>query len=197
MDLQKHLQTGWKTTMKFLGPVLLLTVAHLLVTLLSLGILAPVVSAGYVQSLLRSQREGRTPVVKDLFSEMSLFLPLFGLGVLAFLAVGIGFLLFIIPGIALSCLILFACFYLLPLMTDRRLDVREALTCSWRMATEKPVGDHVIILVVYVAILAIGNSLPFVILVAQPLATYIFLSVYEERIAGQKYFIEENTTKSV
>lgn len=184
MNLEIHLKRGWEMTMKFIGPVLLLTVVYFVVSICSLMILAPVVSAGYVQSLLRAMRDGRSPEVKDLFSEMSLFLPLFCFGLLLVVVISLGFLLLILPGIALSLLSVFACLYLIPLMTDRGLGLFDALKGSWKMATKEPIGDHIIIVVVYSGLLAIGNSLPFAILFAQPLATFIFLSVYEERVRG-------------
>lgn len=46
----------------------------------------------------------------------------------------------------------------------------------------KPVTDQAIITIVYIALLSIGGSIPFLILVAQPLAAFIALSVYEERL---------------
>ncbi len=42
MDFKKHLETGWQNTLKFIGPVILLTFIQVLVSIFSLGILAPV-----------------------------------------------------------------------------------------------------------------------------------------------------------
>lgn len=184
MDLKKHLETGWNTTLKFIGPVLLITFVQILVSVCSLLILAPVTTAGYFQSLLLAQREGRVPEVKDLFSQMSLFVPLLIFGILAFIALALGYLLLILPGIALSIFLVFSCLYLLPLMTDQNLDIVEALKESWDMAVKDPIADHIIIVLVYIAILSIGGSLPFVILLAQPLGTFILLSFYEDRVEG-------------
>lgn len=73
MDFKRHFEEGWQNTLKYIGPVILLTFVQLVVTLISLGILGPVTAAGYIKSLLLAAREGREPDVKDLFSEMSLF----------------------------------------------------------------------------------------------------------------------------
>lgn len=182
MDLQKHLENGWKSFVRFIGPSLLLTFVLFVVMFLSLGILAPVTSAGYYQSLLRARREGRPPEVKDLFSHMSLFLPLFLFGLIAFIVITIGFIFLILPGLVLMLLLAFGCLYLLPLMTDQKLGLIEALKQSWDMAVQDPIADHIIITIVYVALISVGGSLPFVILLAQPLATYILLSFYDERL---------------
>jgi hypothetical protein len=183
MDLKKHLEKGWSNTVNFIGPVLLLTFVQIIVIFCSLGILAPVTSAGYFHSLLLAQREGRTPEIKDLFSQMSLFLPLFLFGLVVFAVVGIGFMLLILPGLAVTVLLIFACLYMLPLMTDKELGLIDALKESWAMAVKDPIGDHIIVAIVYMGILSIGGSIPFVILAAQPLATFILLSFYDERVA--------------
>ncbi len=183
MDLKKHLEQGWNSTVKFIGPVLLLTFVQIIVVFCSLGFLAPVTTAGYFQSLLLAQREGRTPEIRDLFSQMSLFLPLLLFGFLAFVVIALGFLLLVLPGIAMTILLVFACLYMLPLMTDRELGLIEAVKESWAMAVKDPIGDHIVITLVYIGIISVGGSLPFVILAAQPLATFILLSFYDERVA--------------
>ncbi len=186
MNLQNHLERGWKNFIQFIGPALLITFVQIVVTIFSLGILAPVTSAGYVHSLLLAQREGRTPEVRDLFSHMSLFLPLLLFGLAAFVVVIIGFTFLVLPGFAVMLFLAFACLYLLPLMTDEKMDLLSALKESWNMAVMDPIGDHIIITIVYVAIISIGGSLPFVILLAQPLAIFILLSFYQERLALAK-----------
>ena len=91
MDFKKHFEAAWMNTLKFIGPVLLLTLVQVIVIVLSLGILAPVTTAGYMQSLLQAQREGRPPELRDLFSRMSLFLPLFAFFLLVLIVTMIGF----------------------------------------------------------------------------------------------------------
>jgi hypothetical protein len=182
MDLKKHLEKGWNSFLQFIGPVLLVTLVQIVVSIFSLGILAPVTSAGYFQSLLRAQREGRTPEVKDLFSHMSLFLPLLVFGIVAFFAIILGFMLLVLPGFGMMILLAFACLYFLPLMTDQKMGLIDALKKSWQMAVMDPIADHIIITIVYIALLSVGCSLPFVILLAQPLATFILLSFYEDRL---------------
>lgn len=186
MELKNHLEIGWNSFLKFIGPALLVTFVHLVVVVFSLGILAPVTSAGYFHTLLRAQREGRAPEVMDLFSHMSLFLPLLLFGFMAFCAIGLGLMLLVLPGFAVMLLLVFGCLYLLPLMTDKKMGLFEALQSSWEMATAQPIMDHAVIAVVYVALISIGGSMPFVILFAQPLATFIVVSFYQERLGVLK-----------
>lgn len=185
MDFRKHFETAWQSTLQFIGPVLLLTVVQGVVVLFSLGILAPVTSAGYIQSLLRALREGRPPEIRDLFSQMSLFLPLFGFFVLVMICTGLGYMFLVLPGLAVALFVVYATMYMIPLMTDRKLGIMEALRESWDMATREPITDQIVISVAWLIIISLGGSIPFAILVAQPFAMFLVLSVYEERLLSR------------
>jgi len=183
MDFKNLIVTSWNNTLNNIGPLLLVTFVQMLLIIFSMGILAPVTTAGYVQSLLQVVREGRPPEIKDLFSQMRLFFPLFVFFLLAGIAAFIGFTLLILPGFLVVAIIAFAAFYLLPLMTDQRLGLFEALKKSWDMAMEQPVSDHMIVAIIYVAIMSLGSTLPFAFLITQPLATFILVGAYQEKIA--------------
>ncbi len=80
MNFKAHLETTWKTFLEFIAPLIILTLVMIVVSFLSLGILAPVITAGYMHAVLLMLRDGRKPEIGDLFSQMKLFLPLFGFG---------------------------------------------------------------------------------------------------------------------
>lgn len=182
MEPQEYIRKAWKTAVEFIGPILLLTIVQLGVSILSLGILAPVTLAGYTQSLLLAFREKRTPEIKDIFSYFSLFLPLFLFGLLAAFAIFVGFLLMVLPGIILILAIVFSCAYMLPLMTDQKMKIIDSIKESWNMAKRDPLTDQVVFIAIYVVIIAIGTSIPFGIIITQPLATLILVAVYETRL---------------
>jgi hypothetical protein len=48
MDFKKHLLRAWELTLKFIVPLVLMTLVMLVVSFLTLGILAPVTMAGYM-----------------------------------------------------------------------------------------------------------------------------------------------------
>jgi uncharacterized membrane protein len=194
MDFKEHLKTAWEKTLQFIVPVILLTLVQIVVITFSLGILAPVTTAGYMQSLLLALREGREPKIGDLFSEMRLFLPLFVFGFLAMLVTIIGFMLFFLPGLLVVAFLLFASIYMIPLMTDRDMGLMDALKESWNMAVRKPLADQIILLVLYMVIISLGSSIAVAVLLAQPLATFLVLSVYEERLQGKQPAIEQGST---
>ena len=182
MDFKTHLENAWDLTLEFISPLIIITLVMFCLGFLSLGILAPVTLAGYTQSLLRMMREGRDPNIRDLFSEIHLFLPLVGFSILVGLAIIIGFIFVVLPGFLVSILITIASLYMLPLMTDRRLDLPEAVKTSYAMGIEGGFWGHLVTVAIYLGILAIGSSIFIGALFTQPLATLWRLSVYNEKV---------------
>lgn len=184
MDFKKHLENAWNLMLKNLVPLILMTLVMTALSVVTFGILASVMLAGYYQAILLMLRNGRTPTIQDLFSEMRLFLPLLVFSIVVFFAMMIGFMLFVIPGIAVVCLLAFGCLYMLPLMTDQKMGLVDAVKKSWQMATQGNVADHVVVVILYIGLMAIGGSVFIGFLVTQPFATIFILSVFEERTGG-------------
>ncbi len=185
MDFKKHLEIAWNLTLRFITPLVFMTLLMLMVSFLTLGILAPVTMAGYMHAILLMVREGREPRLQDIFSQMHLFLPLLGFGLVVFLAVAIGLMLLVIPGVLIILAVTFGCLYMLPLMTDKGLGLFDAIKESWALATTGEILDHCVVVILYVGITAIGSSVFIGALFTQPLATIFLMSVYKDRVAAE------------
>lgn len=181
VDFKKHLVLAWELTLRFIVPLVLATLVMFLASFFSLGILAPVTMAGYMHSVLLLIREGREPKISDLFSFMRLFLPLLFFAILAFVAIMIGFALLVLPGLALALALAFGAVYMLPLMTDKGMGLVDALQESFRMAFKVNVGEHVVVVLIFWLIQAIGGSVAIGVLFTTPIATIFLMSVFEER----------------
>ncbi len=181
MEVQRHIETAWRLTTGHLLPFLWITLCLLALGTLTLGLLAPALFAGYTQSALLVVRSNRRPRVRDLFSQMHLFFPLLGFSVAAAIAVVLGSLLLVVPGIIVAVGILLCCLYMVPLMTDQRQSLWGAVQASYHLAASGPFLEHLLVSVLYLAILAAGSSLPILILFAQPFATVFLTSLYEEK----------------
>jgi uncharacterized membrane protein len=195
MNFKDLVVTSWQNTLDHIGPLLLITLVQLVLIVISLGILAPVTTAGYLNSLLLVVREDRKPEVGDLFSQMRLFLPLFALSLLVAVVAFVGFTLLVLPGFAVLAFIAFGAFYLLPYMVDQKLGLFDALKASWNTALKEPVTDHIIVVIIYVAIMSLGSSLWFAFLITTPVASFIMIEAYRERVLDKKD-IEEAVLKS-
>ena len=182
MDFKRHIENAWNLTLKHIVSLILSTLVFVGVSTVTLGLLAPVMMAGYTQSLLLLNRNGREPKVQDLFSHMKLFVPLLVFGLVVFVVTAIGFSMFFLPGLVITVAITFCCIYMLPLMTDKNMNVIDALKESYAMSRRGEIVDHVVLVVIFIAISMIGGSVFIGVLFTQPLATLFLLSTYEERI---------------
>jgi len=183
MDFKKHLIAAWNLILEFIVPLILMTLVMVVVSVVTIGILAPVTMAGYIQSLLLMVRDRREPKIQDLFSEMKLFFPLLLFGIIACIITSIGFLLLFLPGLLLLIALAFCCLYMLPLIIDKRLGIIEAIKESYRMAVSGNIVEHIIVAVLFFGISAIGSSFLLGFLFTQPLATIFLLSVYDEKVS--------------
>ena len=182
MNFKYHLETAWNMTLKFIAPLIFMTLVMFLLWFFTIGILAPVTMAGYMHSILLMVRDSREPKIQDLFSQMKLFLPLLGFSILVFIATMIGFMLLVLPGIVISLVISFCCLYMLPLMTDKDLGLFDAIKESYTMTTQGVFVDQIVVLLLFLGISAAGSAVFIGSLFTQPLATIFLLSVYEEKI---------------
>ena len=67
MNFKYHLETAWNMTLKFIAPLIFITLVMFLLWFFTFGILAPVTMAGYMSSILLMLRDGREPKIQDLF----------------------------------------------------------------------------------------------------------------------------------
>ena len=185
MDFKKHIVRAWELTLQFIVSLVLMTLVMSVVAAITLGILAPTMMAGYMQSILSMVREGREPRIQDLFSEMRLFLPLLAFGIVVLISVTIGFMLLVIPGFLVIIAVSFCCLYMLPLMTDKKLGLVEAIKQSYNMAVRDNIPEHIVVVILFLVISGIGSSLLVGFLFTQPLATTFLLSVYDEKTANE------------
>lgn len=168
--------------LQHIAPLIFMTLAMIVVSFLTLGILAPVTMAGYMHSILLLIREKREPKVQDIFSHMRLFFPLFLFGIVVFFITLIGIKLFFLPGFLFVMVVSFCCIYMLPLMTDRNLGLVDAIKKSYSMATKEQFADQIIVFILFVGISAIGGSVFIGSLFTQPFATLFLLSVYDKLV---------------
>lgn len=180
MNFKYHLEVAWKLTLANIVTLILMTLAMFVVSMITLGVLAPVTMAGYIHSILLLVRENREPKVQDIFLQMRLFLPLLLFGIAVFIITLIGLMLLFLPGVAFALAVSFCCLYMLPLMTDRKMGVVDAVKKSFAMVTQGKQVDHILVFILFVGISAVGSSIFIGTLFTQPLATLFLMSIYND-----------------
>lgn len=134
---------------------------------------------GYVRIWLTAARGG-TPQFGEMFSGASRFLPLLGAMFLTVLAVMVGYVLFIVPGIILGLGLCLTQFYVI----DQGLGPVEAMKASWR-DTNGQKGKLFLFFLVGMLVMFGGYLACCVgILVAMPIFSVAFTIVYM-RISGR------------
>ena len=182
MEFKQLFEESWRLFTAHLPALILSTLVLLLVSSISFGIMAPVLLAGYTQSLLLLVREGRPPEIRDLFGQMRLFFPLLALAVLAVLLVTLGLVMLVLPGIVVGLALSFFLPYVPPLMTDRKLGLIEAARESVRMALARPVTDQVGVVAIYLVINSVGNATGLGVLFTMPYTTLFLVLAYQIRL---------------
>ncbi len=180
MNIKYHIETAWKLCINNIVPLIILTLVVAAVSIVSIGILAPVAMAGYTHSLFQLLKNNREPRAQDVFSQLKLFLPLFIFGLIVFIITIIGFTLFVIPGILFTSIIGYTCLYMIPIMVDKQYGLLDSIRASITMVTRPHLADHIIVFIVFGALTTVGGSSFIGFLFLQPFATLFMLSVYEE-----------------
>jgi hypothetical protein len=177
MNFEKFMNETWEITVKNIAPLIILSLVFLMVSILTLGILMPVMLAGYTDSILRMIQHNRKPEVGDLFSHLSLFFPLIGLAILIIIAVIIGFALLVLPGIAAVILIAMIYLYFYQFLVTEKKGVISAVSSTWKMITAgSHIGEHIVILILVTIFNSIGASVFLGTIITLPLST-VFLSI--------------------
>ena len=180
MDIKDHILAAWRIGLDHFIPLVILTLVLSAVSILSIGILAPVAFAGYTSSLLLLMKQNREPKAQDVFSQLRLFFPLLIFTLVILLISAIGFTLIVIPGIVFAIIVGYTCLYMMPLMVDRQFGLIDAVKKSTAIVTTRPVADHVVVFLIFYVLTTIGGSSFIGFLVLQPFATLFLLSVYQQ-----------------
>lgn len=141
------------------------------------SLLSYLVSIFFMAGMLRimlTAVDGKTPEFSHLFSEGKSFLRLLGTAILVNIAVIVGLILLVIPGIYVGIRLFFA----LTLVVDKGLGPIAALQESWRM-TEGNVFHLLKLWLVFIGLTILGVLALIVgLLVAMPVATLLITAVY-------------------
>ena len=158
-----------------------------LLTMFSLSLLAGPLMGAYLMTMVLYLRNGREPEFNDLFAGLPRTRELFSFFFLILLIV-VGLMFMVLPGIVFATWWI----YTLPLMTDRRMRLGEAMRESLGKVTEKGFFIHLIFLlmITLVPVLIINvlaSMLPLLIVLKvllPPIQTACIAGLYLEQFEG-------------
>ncbi len=180
MDIKYHIETAWRLCINNFVSIIILTLALACISIISIGIMAPVALAGYTHSLFQLIKSNREPKPADVFSQLKSFWPLFIFGLLVLIITTLGFTLFLIPGVLFAIIIGYTCLYMIPVMIDYKFGLLDAIKKSISLVTRSHVTDHITVFIIFSVLTTIGGASFIGFLLLQPFATLFALSVYDE-----------------
>ncbi len=117
-------------------------------------VLIPTVLGGWTRGMLRYVREGIEPEFEELW-RFDDFLQILLLLVLGGIAVGLGLMLLIIPGVVLMVWWMYALFFIV----DRKLPFAQAMGASKQMVTRGGFWNHFVVLLIMAVLNSLGSGL--------------------------------------
>lgn len=172
--LTNVLKRSWDVFMK--DPVLYVIAGIIVIVVgtLTLGILAPALSIGFMQ-ITRDRMQGKPATAGGVFGGMSMFVPSLIALILIAIGVTIGSALLVLPGLFVAVVTSFA----FQFMALENAGIGDSLSRSYRLVMDNLVT--VILLIVLLAIInAIGGAVAVGLLLTTPFTMIAMVIAYED-----------------
>lgn len=166
LDIGQTLKLGWET---FAANAVPMIVGLLLVGIIggfSLGICLGPMMIGYNQMILRAAK-GETIAIGDVFAGFQHFVPAFLLYLIMGIAIMIGFMLLVLPGLVLAFMFFWAPWIM---AEDPSVGPIDCLKGSVE-AFKRDVGGSLVFVLVNIVVNMVGGFVPFGSLITGPVAT--------------------------
>jgi hypothetical protein len=123
---------------------------------LVISLVMPLFTGRLLRMALTAVRGG-TPTVGDLFSGEMRYGSMLALMLLQGMLIGLGYMLFIVPGVILALGLYFSAY----LVIDQRMGAVDAMKASWKLTTGRK-GEVFVVMLVFGLISAVCGMIPFV-----------------------------------
>jgi hypothetical protein len=164
LDIGQVFKSGWDLFVKDIGALIVGGIVAVVLSMLTLGILAGPLFAGLYGMVVHRVRDGRQAEVGDVFGQMDRFWSFFAAALVLGVLIGLAFIT-IVGGFLLATIWL----YVFPLMVDRGMGLGEAMKASKDMVVERGFWEHLALVIIVVVIGSVANgalallATPFVI----------------------------------
>ena len=172
-DIGDALKKGWETFTANAAALIVGLILLIILAIVTLGLAAPGLAVGYNKMCLRAVR-GESIEIGDLFEGFQFFLPALIAAIVIGIAVSVGLILLVIPGIILAMLFSWVFW----LMADGKEGLGDLLKDSGEITKSDWVGVFVLMLVVGIVGM-IGGVVPFGSLVTTPITYCAMAHAYD------------------
>lgn len=165
LDIGETLKLGWDTFAKNAVPLIVGTLLVGIIGGISLGICMGPMALGYCKMCLRAA-QGEQVAIGDVFEGFQRFGASFVLFLVLVIALGIGFALFVLPGLVLLFMFYFA-FWIMA--ADEDMGAIDCIKASVELF-KRDVGGTIVFVLVNTIVNAIGGIVPLGSLLTGPVA---------------------------
>ncbi len=151
MDFEKLFKAAWGQFVKGIVRLILFNLVGCLLCLTV--ILIPTVTSGLIRGMLRYLRDGTEPEFDQLW-KFDGYLQILLLLVVGGIAISIGLVLLIVPGVVLMVWWLYALFFIV----DRKMTFSQAMGASKRAVTAGGFGNHFVLLLLMAVLNSLGGG---------------------------------------
>jgi len=175
MDIGKALEDAWRLFVKDIGALILGVLVAVVLSIVSIGILAGPLLGGVFKMVSRRVREGRPAEIGDVFAGFDRFWTLFAAFWVLGIIVAIGYLFLIIPGLLLSAIWL----YVFLFIVDRDMSLGEAMSASRELVMRTGLWLHVaVVLLIGIVSAIVGHITGIGFLLTYPLSVTFVAALY-------------------
>lgn len=153
VDVGRVLAAAGRAFLDDIVPLVLATLVTVVLTVLTLGVLAGPLTAGLCAMVIARHRDGTKPAVGDVFSQLDRFWSFFGAALLLALLIGLACIT-VVGGVLLAAIWV----YVFPIMVDRRLGVFDAMRESKDMVLASGFWEHLGLVLLLLIVNAFGHG---------------------------------------
>ena len=153
IDIALAFKGGWRVFAADIVPLLLGGLITLVLSVVTLGIMAGPLVAGLYKMAVGRVRDGKPAEISDLFDCMERFGAFFAAALVLVLLIGLASLT-IVGGIVLATVWM----YVFPLMVDRGLSLGEAMKTSYHLVVDHGFWEHLALTILLIALDGIARG---------------------------------------
>jgi uncharacterized membrane protein len=153
IDLALAFKGGWRVFAADIVPLLLGGLITLVLSVVTLGVMAGPLVAGLYKMAVGRVRDGKPAEISDLFDCMERFGAFFAAALVLILLIGLASLT-IVGGVVLATVWM----YVFPLMVDRGLSLGEAMKTSYHLVVDHGFWEHLALTILLIALDAIAHG---------------------------------------
>lgn len=179
VDIAKLFQRSWALFQSKPVEHLVAGLIVLALSALTLGVLFGPLSVGQIRMIEKQQR-GETPRIEDVFAGFSSFGPSFLTSLILFVAVFVGMLLLVLPGLFVGLAWGFAIWF----VALEGASTSAALSGSWQLL-KNHTASVVVVFVLLAVVNAVASSVVLATLLTAPLSMIFCTLAYQEMVGSE------------